>query len=463
MKQTIIAAMAVLLFAAAAPASAGTAGIDLPEYTKHTLENGLTVFVMETREVPLVSIRLLLPAGSAADPAGFEGAANLTAELVMKGAGGMGADEIAEQIEGLGGELSASADRDYTAVAGNFLARDLAAALEILGTVVASPDFPADEVERQKEIVTAAIHSVKDSPYRFASREFARLLAAGHPYGHPVEGSAADVEKLTRADVAAFHAANWVPEGAFLAIVGDIDAKTALKLAKKRLGSWRGERAAAAVPVLERRTFPGTRVVVIDDPELTQSQIRIGNIAVGMDSPDYFALAVGNNTLGGGFTSRLMDEIRVNRGLSYGARSGLAQYRRGGTFTVVTYTKNETLREAIDVALEQVRLMRDETLTGEELASSQRYLSGLFPFRIETNDHLAGWLTRLAFYGLGEDFVETYRERIGAVTAADVQRVARENFHAEDCLIVLLANYAETKDQLAGLGGIEVIAKADIE
>ena len=463
MKRTIIAALAVLILASAAPVFAGGTGITLPDYEKRTLDNGLTVFVMKTEELPLVSIRLLVPAGSAVDPAGRAGVANLTAELVMKGAGGMGADEIAEAIEGLGGELSASAGRDYTAVSGNFLARDLAAGLDILGDVVMTPDFPAGEVERQKGIVSAAISSVKDSPYGFASREFAELLAEGHPYAHPVEGSAADVEALTRDDVARFHAENWTPDGAILAIVGDVDAKQAMKLAAKRLGNWKGTRAAAPVPALDGRSFPGTRVVVIDDPELTQSQIRIGNIAVGMDSPDFFALAVANNTLGGGFTSRLMDEIRVNRGLSYGARSRLEQLRRGGTFTVVTYTKNATLREAIDVALEQVRLMRDEPLTAEELAASQRYISGLFPFRIETNDHLANWLTRLSFYGLGEDFVETYRERIAAVTSADVQRVAREHFHVDDCLVVLLTNYAETKDQIEGLGAIEVIAKADLE
>ena len=285
MKRMIIAALAVLCFAAAASVFAGPAGIDLPDYDRKMLKNGLTVFVMETEELPLVSIRLLLPAGSAADPAGRAGVANLTAELVMKGAGGMGADEIAGAIEGLGGELAASAGRDYTAVSGNFLARDLAAGLDLLETVVTKPDFPAGEVERQKGIVAAAISSVKDNPYGFASREFARLLAAGHPYAHPVEGSASDVAALTRNDVVRFHEANWTPDGAILAIVGDIDAKQAMKIATKRLGNWKGTRAAAPVPALERRSFPGRRVVVIDDPELTQSQIRIGNIAAGMDSP----------------------------------------------------------------------------------------------------------------------------------------------------------------------------------
>jgi zinc protease len=183
----------------------------------------------------------------------------------------------------------------------------------------------------------------------------------------------------------------------------------------------------------------------------------IGNVAVGRNTTEYFPLLVVNNTLGGGFTSRLMDEIRVNRGLSYGARSGLTQLKAGGFFGVMTYTKNKTLRETIDVALDQVKKIRTEKMSDTELTSSKKYLSGLFPFDIETNNDLASWLGDLSFYKLPIDYVEGYRDHVDKVTPAEAMKVAGEHFWVDDNLILLLTNYEETKDQLKGLGEAQVV------
>ncbi|HSG27607.1 MAG TPA: pitrilysin family protein, partial [Candidatus Krumholzibacterium sp.] len=247
------------------------------------------------------------------------------------------------------------------------------------------------------------------------------------------------------------------------AVVGDVDAGKAIKLIRKKFGAWSGARKTGAdYPPVERKTFPGRRVIVIDKPDVTQSQIRIGNLGVPMSTPDYFPLEVANTILGGGFTSRLMDEIRVNRGLSYGARSRMVKYRHGGYFGVYTYTKNESLRECVDVALGEIDKMRDIAIEQDELEGAERYISGLFPFELETNSDLARWMMNVAFYGLGEDFVENYRSRIDAVSSEDVQGVAREYFHSSDNVIVLLTNYEETAAQLEGLGTIEVIKIDDV-
>ena len=464
MRRTIYALIAAVLIAAAVPAAAGTRDVKLPDYEEHILKNGLKVFVAPTSEVPLVTMRLLVPAGSCADAAGSEGLAGMTARLLLKGAGGMGAEEISASVEGVGGRLEAWASRDYAVVTCDFLSRDFKLGLGHLARVVTKPDFPADEFEREKSIVLAEAMSVKENPYSLANREFLRLLLAPHPYGNPVEGYPASVGEMKREDVVAFHGNRYVPEGAVLAIVGDVDAGMAKKLVEKKLGGWKGSAPAdSRVAALEKQAAKGRRVIVIDKPDLTQSQIRIGNIAAGRDTPDYFELTVANSVLGGGFTSRLMDEIRVNRGLSYGARSRLGQYRYGGFFAVITYTKNATLRETIDVALDQVRLMRDEPVGDEELAGSRRYISGLFPFDIETNSDIAQWMTDLEFYQLGGDFIEKYRSRIGAVSSDGIRRVAKEHFGYDGNLIVVMTNYEETKDQLEGLGEIEVIPMADIE
>ena len=455
----IAAAVSMMLPAAA---ETGLEDITLPPYEEHILDNGLRVFVMETHEVPLVTLRLLIPAGSAHDAPSRAGIANLTARMLLKGAAGRTAEEIAEYVEGMGGRLEAEANRDYTLVEGDFMARDIEAALEIMGDVVLRPDFPAEEHERERGIVQAEITGDRESPYYFTSKRFIEALVGDHPYAHPVEGSEESIGAISREDIALFHKEYFSPEGAILAVVGDVEAKDALRMIEEEFGGWKGAAADLTIPKLAERTFPGRKVVIIDKPDVTQSQIRIGNIAVGMDTPHYFQLEVANNILGGGFTSRLMKEIRVVRGLSYGARSVLARYEAGGLFYVVTYTKNDTLREAIDVALEELSKIRNIPVDDEEIESNERYISGLFPFRLETNGHLAFWLTELAFYGLGKDFVEGYRGRIDAVESNEVQEVARSYFHVDDCMIMLLTDYDSVKDQLEGLGEIEVIPFGEI-
>lgn len=441
----------------AASAETQLKDVSLPPISEKVLGNGLRVCVIETREVPLVALRLLVPAGSAADPAAAEGTAGLTARLLLKGAGGLGAEQISEAIENVGGWLEASAGRDFTIVAGDFLARDLELALEHLARAVTAPDFPEAELVRERSLVVAELARVKENPGALATREFLRHLLAGHPYGNPVDGYPGAVGSLTREDVAAFHRRYYVPRGCILAVVGDVDARKTLRLAEKLFGRWTGGADGAAAAPLEPLAFPGGRVVVIDQPDLTQSQIRIGNRAAAMNDPAYFELDVANNILGGGFTSRLMDEIRVNRGLTYGVRSMLGRYRAGGFFGVSTFTKHATLRETIDVALGEIERMRTEPVGEEELAGARRYLAGLFPFRIETNSDLARWMTDVAFYGLGREFVETYRTRVGAVDSGGVRAAARERFHSGDNLILVLTSYAETAAQLEGLGALEVI------
>jgi zinc protease len=466
MRRTMSLMIVAALTASAAFAAAGSGARDvrLPDYEEMVLENGLKVFVVPTGEVPLVTMRLLVPAGSCVDKRGGEGLAAMAARLLLKGADGMSAEEISSAAEGVGGRLDAWAGRDYAVVTGDFLSRDFELGLGLLARAVTAPDFPKDEFEREKSIVLAEAMSVKENPYRLANREFLRLLMDSHPYGNPIDGYPASVEKMNLEDVTKFHGDFYVPEGSVLAVVGDVDSGKARKLIEKELGGWKGSAPAGdGVASLEKGRARSRRIIVIDKPDLTQSQIRIGNIAVGRGTPDYFDLKVANCILGEGFTSRLMDEIRVNRGLSYGARSWLGQYRHGGFFGVYTYTKNATLRETIDVALEQVRLMRDEKLGEDELAGGKRYISGLFPFDIETNADIAQWLTELEYYRLGADFVEKYRSRIGEVSSDGVMRVAKEHFGYDGSLIVVMTNYGETREQLEGLGEIEVISISQIE
>lgn len=453
----IITLVAAAVALNASLAFAGADAVKLPPYKESTLGNGLRVFVMETREVPLVTVAFLVPAGSAADDPGSEGIANITGRLLMKGAGGMTADRIAEAIEEVGGAIDVRTGRDYSAAYANFMAKDLERALDVLSAIALKPSFPEEELAREKSLVAADIAGAKDNPMALANREFVRDLVGDHPYAHPVEGSEQSVEALTRAGIQAFYKAHYVPRGAILAVVGDVDAKKALEVVRARFGGWKGDAPARAVPPLEPKKYPGRRVIVVDKPDASQSQIRFGNVTVPRGTSEEFPLVVSNTVLGGGFTSRLMDEIRVNRGLSYGARSTNMNFRDGGIFGVYTYTKNKSLRECIDVALEQVKRMRTEKLTETELASAKKYVTGLFPFDVETNNDLAQWLVELSFYGIPLTYVEEYCAKVDAVTADECLKVAQNRYWLDDNLMFLMTKYDETKEQLQGLGTFEVI------
>jgi len=437
--------------------------ITLPDIQEHALDNGLRVFAVSTREVPLVWIRLLVPAGSAFDDPGAEGVASLTGRLLMKGAGGLTAEQIAEMIEDVGGVMTVSTNRDFTIVEGEFLAKDLARAMEILGHVALRPSFPEEEVAREKSLVAAEMAAVKEDPMELANREFARVLLGEHPYAHPVEGSRLSLEALTRGRLGEFHHRHYVPDEALLAIVGAADVENAIALAAKEFGGWQGSAAGQAIPALTPRRLPGRKLFVIHKPDASQSQIRIGNIAVRRDSPEYYALTVSNTLLGGGFTSRLVEEVRVNRGLTYGVRSDLTRMKHGGYFSVATFTENKTLRETINVVLEQLELIGTERIPEQELNSRKRYLSGLYPFQLEKNGDLAGWITELAFYGIPLRFLADYRARIAAVTPDECLAVAREHYWVGDNLILLVTNYTATKGQLEGLGEIQVVPLEEIE
>jgi zinc protease len=464
MKKSMFLVIAALLAILPALAAAAPGAVQLPPCKEYTLKNGLRVFVMPTREVPLVTLQLLVPAGSSMDASGVEGIANLTGRLLAKGAGGLAADQIAESIEEVGGVIRVNTDRDYATVNGDFLAKDLGRGLDIMSTIVLSPDFPQAEFDREKGLVLAGIQGAKEQPSAIATRQFTRVLGGQHPYAHPVDGSEESVSGMTREQVIGFYKKVYVPAGSILAVVGDVDAGKAFDLVKARFGGWKGEAAkTAAIPALAPKKIPGRELFVINKDDATQSQIRIGNLSVARNTPDYFPLLVTNSVLGGGFTSRLMDEIRVNRGLSYGARSGFVQLKAGGLFGVYTYTKNKSLRETIDVALEQIRKIRDEKISGTELAKSKKYITGLFPFDIERNGDLAGWITDLTYYDLPLSFVETYCGNVDRVSAEEAQRAAQSEMWLDDNLILVLTKYEETKGQLEGLGKIETIGIDEVK
>lgn len=437
--------------------------LELPPIEESVLPGGLTVLLARRPELPLVSIRLMIQAGSAMEPPDRHGLADFTLRLLRRGVTGMGADAINEAVEFVGASLDTGAAEDYAVLRITTPAEHVPAMLEMLGRLVREPSFPEEEVQSARARTLAELASDLDNPALLAERGIVRALWGEHPYGHEVAGSAAHVARFTREDVVRFHRERMGPRVAMLIAVGDLDPASFTAAAERAFRGWSGgPDTAPALPGLERAALEG-QVVVVDKPDQTQSQVRIGVLAFPRAHPDYMPAYVVNAGFGGGFTSRLVDAIRVKRGLSYGAGSALDTLRAGGWLGISTFTKTASTREIIDVALEQAALLRRKGLTPSELARTQRYVSGTYPLRTETNEAIAAGIGESRLYGLGDDWMARFRERVHAVTPAEATRVAARHFFPGPPTIVVLGRAAEVQGQLSGLGPVRVWSSSELE
>lgn len=447
---------AALLLAALLGGPAAASTFQLPPVTRTTLKNGLTVIVMPTRRLPLVDFVLQIRAGSVSDPAGKEGLASLTGELLTQGAGVRSARQLAEEIAFVGGSLEASAGEERIGVSCEVLTKDFALGLELLRDVVVRPSFPADEFERQKAEALGAIESAKDEPSAIADRELLPWLLGTHPLGHPALGWEASVQSLTRDDVAGFHRRYFTPSNAMLAVVGDVDPRAVVAALEAAFKDWResGEVRPAGYPPFAGK---GKReVLLVSRPEATQTQIRFACPGLARNHPDYFPVLVANTILGSGFTSRLVNEIRVVQGLTYSINSRFRMQRDAGQFVITTFTRNETLRKTIDEVIKVVEGLKRDGPAQDELDKAKRYLGGQFPLGLQAPDDLAGQLLNIEFYALEPTYLTTFADKVNAVTMDDCRRALKSYFCTDDLKILVVTKPDLGPTALEGLGPIQV-------
>jgi zinc protease len=438
--------------------------LKLPVVTESTTSSGLQVLAAERGPLPLVSMRLVLPAGSATDPKDKHGLADFTVRLLRRGTEHMGADAIDEAIEFVGASLATGVNEDLLSLYVTTPAEHFPAMLSVLGQLVREPTFPGKEVELARERALAQFANDLDDPGTVADRAFTRALWGEHPYGHDVGGSASHVSTFTREDVVRFHRERIGPKGALLVVVGAVKPEVVAAEAEKAFGGWvqPAQAEPLAVPPVEGVAQAG-RIILVDKPDQTQSQVRIGGPGFRIGHPDYFAATAMNIALGGGFTSRLVNAIRVERGLSYGVGSYFDTSSAGGIFAITTFTKTESTREIIDVALGEVARVRAGGITPRELKSGQTYLAGLYPMRTETNESIASVIADIRMHGLGEDWVEKFRERLRAVTLKEVKAAAAKYLFPQGPAIVVLGRASEVQKQLEGQGPVTVVPVSEYE
>jgi len=405
---------------------------------RSVLDSGMVLLTSQQRALPIVSIELLIDAGSRYDNTDQEGLANLTARLLTYGTKRRSALQISETLDFIGASLSASCGQDLASVSLTILKKDLPTGLELLADILTASTFPQEEIDRQKQSIVATIKAREESPGDIAQRRFAAALYPQSPYGRPVEGSEASVRALPQASLREFYQRYYRPNRAIIAVVGDISHDEMTQVLGQFFQSWsKGE--PSGKPVAPAKF--GLAQMIRVNKELTQANIILGHQGVARENPDYYAIQVMNYILGGGgFSSRAMDSIRNERGLAYSVYSYFSAERNRGTFELVMQTKNETAQEAIRIAQEEIRRIREQPVTEQEINDAKDYLIGSFPLRLDTNRRVASFLAQVEYYQLGLDYPERYSGLIRKVTREDVERVAKRYLEPEKLIVVIVGN-----------------------
>ena len=437
--------------------------VKFPPYAVKTLANGLQVIAVSHHEQPAVSVRLIVRAGAAQDPADKPGVAALAATLLDQGTTTKTAEQIATAIDSIGGAMGTGAGTDLSFINAVVMKDSLNLALDMVADVAQRPAFAPEEIERQRQQSLSGMQVSYEDPEFLANIVFDRLVYGFHPYGRPQSGTPQSIAALSRDDLLAFHRKWFGANNAILAIVGDVTAEEAFSGAERAFGKW----TRAETEVLKNVEPPPAtrRLVIVDKPGAVQTEIRVGNIAIPRKHDDYMALDLASKVLGGEGANRLFRVLRSERGLTYGASADFNALKQSGDMVAQTNTKSETTGETLRLIVDEIWKIQRDRVGERELEGAQEYLTGSFPLTIETPSQIALQILNAVFFGLDMNELQTYRERVTAVRVDDVQRVARAYLHPDRLTIVLVGDAAAITKQLPGVGfdKFEVIPLGDLD
>jgi zinc protease len=436
-------------------AQASAQSLRLPPHEKVVFKNGLTVLLMEKHGVPMVSFSAIVKTGSAADPAGLEGLASVTAESLRKGTKNRTAQQFAADLDFIGAAFEAGAGPDFTTISTEFLTKDLARGLDLFADAVLRPTFPQEETHKLLAQDIDGVKAAKDDPESVLFTYYDGYLLSGHPYGRPGSGDEISLKNIKREAIVKFYETYYAPGNIILAVAGDFNAANMRKKLEEALGTW----PAKTVPALSMSAAAparGKRLLLIDKPDATQTYFAIGNVGTAANETDRVAIRVVNTLFGGRFTSMLNEALRVESGLSYGAGSFFDSRKTPGPFAIYSFTKNESTVQALDLALQTLEKLHKEGVTSEQLNSAKTYLKGQFPPTIETSGQLARRIAINEFYGLDDNEVNQLEARMDAVTPDIARQVIQKHFPKENLVFVLIGKasaigpavqrYAEKQD-----------------
>ena len=420
-----------------APPRSGT----FPKPVDETLPNGLRVIVVQRSESPLVSAQLLIKNGGEVDPVELAGLADMTANLLTKGTQSRDATRIAQEIESLGGSLDSSARWDSSFATVNVMSSKIGPAMEILADVVRRPTFKSEEVERLRQQYLDNVTLLLGDPGNIARFVAARVVFGDSPYGHPIAGTIDSLTRITAADIVKLHSRYYRPDNAILVIGGDISGKDGIELGKRYFGDW--QKPSTPLPATSAAMNDAAaktgRVIVIDKPDAGQAAVYLARTGINRKDADYFRGIVANSVLSG-YSGRLNQEIRIKRGLSYGAASSLDTRRDVGPFVASAQTKNESGAVVADLLLGEIGRLSSAPPADPELTPRKAVLIGGFSRNLETAGGLVGQVGSLALHGMSLDEINRYINNVQAITTADVQKFAGTRLDAKTSNIIIVGN-----------------------
>jgi predicted Zn-dependent peptidase len=429
-----------------------------PQISTRELTNGLRIVVLEQHELPLVDVMLQIRSGGESDPAGKMGTAALVAAMLTEGTTNRSALQIADQAAFLGIQLNASSGWEQSTVSLHAPTAQLDSALALFGDVALRPSFPTADLERVRKVRLTALQQLRDRGPAIADRAFAAaVFGEQHPYGRPLAGTEGSLGSITRDEIQRFYTTYYRPNNATLLVVGDVRPDDVERRARELFGAWaRGTVATPATSTSSGAT--GTTVVIVDKPGAAQTSFRLGGIGAPRSTSDYFPLQVMNTILGGAYTSRLNQNLRETHGYTYGAGSGFGLRRSAGPFIASAEVVTAKTDSALIEFIKELRAIRD-TVPSDELAKAKRYLQLGLPSNFETTQGIASEFLPLIAYGIPLDFFASAVQRYGAVTQADVQRVARQYVNPDKLTVVVVGDRKVIEPGIRALKPGEIITR----
>ncbi len=406
-----------------------------PKETK--LANGLRVVVVERPGLPLLAAEVLIRTGAEVDPKDLAGTASMTGSLLTKGTETMSAPQIASAIESLGGSIDSGAHWEASRATVVVMSDKAEPALKILSDVVLHPTFKQDEIDRLKNQTLDGLRVALRQPGALTQFVLARALFGDAPYGHSHTGTMETVQAIKRDDIVKLYQTYYVPENAALILSGNLTLEQGRKYAEQFFGDWKGSLPAPAIPASGTAKEWKPSNIVIDMPEAGQAAVTVARPGVKRSSSDYYAGLVANAALGTGFVSRLNREIRIKRGLSYGARSSLEARRDVGPFIATAQTKNESADEVAKLMQIELKRLKTEPVQGDELKSRQAVLVGSYARSLETNGGFVGKISAMITNDLPLDTINKFIPSVNAITSADVAAFADKYFETPLSLIIV--------------------------
>ena len=430
-------------FPATPPAPGPAPKLVVPTPSVQTLANGLQVISVRRAGLPLVTAQLVVRSGGEMDPPQRAGLADLTANLLAKGAAGKTAPQIAAAAEALGGSLGAAAGWDESAVGITVTTPKLPQALGLLAEVVRQPDFDAAEVKRAQAQALDDLHLMLSRPTTLASFAASRGVFGAGAYGHSRSGTPASIARITRADVQQLHAALYRPDNAILILTGDVTPAQAQQLAQASFGNWTRPAAPLPVRLAGKAVSQIPAILLIDQHGAGQAGVVAAHAAPARDDGDYYVGTVANAVLGGSYSARLNEEIRIKRGLSYGASSSLMPLRDAGMWLAAAQTKNPSAAQVVELMLGEFKRLGDTRVSADELAARKATLIGSYGRSLETTAGLAEQVGELAVYGVKLDEIGKYIEQVQAVTPKQIEKYADKHLAAGGSSVVVVGDAAQ--------------------